>query len=358
MDNLFKFEEGIVMSTVDDTKLLKILVKLKNLDGIIVEAIYTTPFFSLDGGGVIAVPDVGTSVLLVYDRTSGKAYYIASIVEPPEISPGGAKLDFSVVGDNKIYSERGMPQKLLFTNQANAGLKITRKALPSYINSKVDIDSENGKRISLNDSPNADWVMIRNEHGDGIVIASDGNNIHSERSIEIKSKGMQQYVSMQSGMNFYVIDGKDINIENFSTGAFSNTRSVDVGRYGNINLRSHTSDISIVGKGVDSKIFITTPKARIQIASDGSIILDSIGSITMNSTGNINLNATASINIAGASVNIKSEGTLSMQSGSNFYAKSGGIAAIDGTLVHLNSNLALPTTIEPTLPPGRNDYGE
>jgi hypothetical protein len=309
-------------------------------------------------GGILTIPEVGSEVLLLIDDTHKKVYYLHTVVDFPENEMSGGLKTFGLFGDNYVYSTREVPQKITFTNQLNAGLKITRKFQPDSIVAKVDLDSEKGKRISLNDSPGSDFVLVRNEHGDGITIASDGNDIHGERSIEVKSKGLQQFVSYQSGMNFYVIDGKDINIENYSTGSFSNINAADLGRFGNINIRSHNADVSLVGKGPTSQIFIVTPNSRIQIDSTGAVTIESINSISVKSSSDINLDAGNTLNITATNLNIKTTSDTRIDSGGNFSARSVGVNSLDGSQVHFNSQLSLPVVTLPLLPATRNDYGE
>ena len=258
-----------------------------------------------------------------------ETYYLGTIIDYPENQMVGGKLGFTPLGDSNIYSEKNIPQKITFTNQAGAGLEISRKFLPNYINCKVNLNSEKGKRISLSDSPKSDAVLIRNEHGDGIVITSKENDIHADRSIEVKSKGLQQYVCFQSGMNLYVIEGKDLNIENFSTGANANVNAGDNGRFGNINIKSHNADINITGKGSNSNVFITTPKARVEIKSDGSVLIDSVGDIRMQSLGNIELKSTAgNISMEALNINMKSTLNTSIEAQVNFAAKGSATATL------------------------------
>lgn len=334
--------------------------KVKSADtyGDDMEVIYTSPSYLLNGGGVISIPEVGSEVLVLQDLEKHKNYYIATIVDypPKDISSGDPK--FTLIGDPYIYSERDKPQKVTFTNSANAGLKISRRALPEYISCKVDLDSEGGKRISLSDSDNADWVLIRNEHGDSIVLTGEANDIFPERSLEVKTKGSQQFVTFESGMHFYVIDGRDFTIENYSSGANANTTASDKGRFGNITLRSYEKDINIVAKGGTSQIFITTPKARIVVQEDGSVNIESLGSVNIKSQVDINLEAINSINLKAANVNISADLNTAIQSGGIFSSKSTGIAAIDGAQVHWNSQLSLPVVPVPIQDSGKNDYGE
>lgn len=353
-----RFITGIVTSNFSREQDGTFTVKSADTYGQELEVIYTSPAYLLNGGGVLSIPEIGSEVLVLQDLDKHKNYYIATILDFPPNDTSSGDPNFKLIGDNYVYSERDKPQRVTFTNAANAGLKISRRALPEYIDCKVVLDSEGGKRISLSDSDNADWIIIRNEHGDSIVLTGEANDIFPERSLEVKTKGSQQYVTFESGMHFYIIDGRDFTIENYSSGANANTTAGEKGRFGNITLRSYEKDINIVAKGSTSQIFITTPKARIVIQEDGSVSIESLGSVNIKSQLDINLEATNSINLKAANVNISSDANTAIQSNGIFSAKSTGIAAIDGSQLHLNSQLSIPVVTVPIQDSPKNDYGE
>jgi hypothetical protein len=371
---------GIVVSNFDaETETGKLSVKLEKFDTA-VDVTYVSPFYFMNGGGVLAIPEVGSKVIVFTDANTDESYYLGTIIDAPSNPEKGGAIGWTPIGKNRIYSEKGIPQKVMYTNQVGAGLSISRKFLPNYINAKVNLDSEKGKRISLSDSPNSDCILIRNEHGDGIVVTSQENDVHADRSIEVKSKGLQQYVSFQSAMNLYVIEGKDITLENFSTGANSNTTAAASGRFGNVNLKSHNADINITGKGSDSNIFITTPKARVEIKSDGSVLIDSQGDIRMQSLGNIELKSTAGdINLEALNINMKSAIETKMSSLNTTidatvkFAAGGAIAILEGNpqpiikgpvtglpIVATNATGYIPPILQPIIDKSqtRTDYGD
>lgn len=344
----FKVFRGTVVSIFDKSKSCLIKAVFPEYSPNVVDVVYTTPYYSYNNGGMLAVPEEGSNILASFSDFDNKFYYMSTIIESLDgsddiVKSGGIK-DWEVIGDRRLYSERDRPQKVSYCNQAGAGLDITRKFLPDYIVSKVDLNSENGKKISLNDSPNSDSVIIRNEHGDGIIISGEQNDIHPDRGIELKSVGPHKFVVFQSDMTMMVVDGRDINIENYSTGAQANQLSE---KYGNISIRSKNKDVTLVTNGQSGNIFITTPRAKIQINSNGDILLSSDGTIQMDAP-NITLNADSNVNIKGANVNIKSDANCAIEAGE--------IASVDGSQVQLNSGFtAQEAQIIPTT---NNAYGE
>ena len=338
--------KGTVISSLDEGSSGKFKAIFPALSQDIITVTYTSPYYTLNNGGMLAVPEEGSQILAFKD-SEGEIYYLSTILEVPDNDQVDGISDWSVIGDRRVYSDRGRPQKVTYANQVGAGLHLTRKFNPSTIVNQVDLKSERGKRVSLNDSPEIDAITIRNEHGDGILISSDGNSIHPERSIDIKSVGSQKFVVYQSDITLAVVEGRDINIENYSTGA--NANSGGQGRFGNVNLRSQNADVTLVSRASDGRVFIVTPNARIQIASNGDIQMQSDGSITLDAANDINLKAT--------NVNIKADLNISSEAGGTISSLSTGVNSLDGAQVHLNSGLSLPAII-PEVPLDSTDYNE
>lgn len=357
MSQTNRIYKGIVTSNSDITRSGILTVQIDGFGEGSIEVVYTSPFYHLNGGGFLAIPEIGSKILIHYDENENKYYYLSTIVEMPENSQRGGLKEWKLIGDNYVYTEREIPQRVEFTDGFGAGLKISQRNLPSYISAKVDLDSRAGKRLSLSDSPNSDMVLIRNEHGDGMVISSEPSEIHSERSIEVKSKGSQKHIVFQSDMYLAVIEGRDITIENFSTGTFKQADTP--GRFGNINLRSQNADINIVSNGDDGRVFLVTPKARIQIDSDGSIKLESDSNVQIVAKGDINVKSDNNINLEATNINIRSNSDINMQAlQGGISAKGAGNVALDGAQVHLNSNQSNATSAVQVITPELTDYEE
>jgi len=333
---------GVVVNTLDFTYSGKISVRIPSLDDRTYEIIYTSPYFSTNNGGVFAVPEVGAEILLLRLNEDNKFYYLTTIVSYPKTSDTSNLKEWKPIKDKYIYTERKKPQRLTFTDAKGSGLVISNRCLPKYISAKVDLNTAGGKRISLSDSPLSDALIIRNEHGDGIVICSEPNEIHSERSIEIKSKGWQRMVSFQSDISLMVIEGSDITLENFSTG--SNTgNGISGAKSGNINLRSHNSDINIVTKGQDGRIFLNTPKARVQIESDGSIMVEATNGIQLKSDGDINMIANGDCNIQAQNIKLEAQVNATVRA-------PGGVWAESATPIPLTTTGAAQAFLQTTTP--------
>jgi hypothetical protein len=352
---------GRVVSNEDISKLGNMYVAINEFNQTVVKVHYTSPYYSRGNGGVIAIPEVGSDVIVLslnadggYLDRAGSYYYITTIIDESDTEEniGYIRKDFNTLNDKYLYDEN-KPKRLSFCDMFNSGLRISSITSKDFISSKVELVSRTNKRLILSDSPLSDLIMLRNEHGDGLVITSRPSDFIGERSVELKSKGSLRLVSYESEIGIFLTEGRDITIQNSSTGvngSASNKRS------GNINIRSQNSDVNIVAKGEDSKIFIVTPKARIQIEADGSVKIESDASLDIKSQ---------QLNIDSSQVNVKcdqfnlacngnavveSTGVLSLSSKSN--------AIVQGVKLDLNPGTALPAQAQSVTVNTKTDYNE
>ena len=347
-----------------------------------VEVIYTSPMYRVNGGGLLALPTKGDIILAAHDPDTTEVYYHSTIVDTqlPKTQgkgvggPGGDGGDgrvpnFVEIPDSKFFADDGSPVKVKYQNQVGAGLDIIRnfKPAPGKPISSVNLISEAGKKVGLDDSPGVEAVVVQNQHGDGIIVKGDADDLFPSRCIQVASKGHQSFIVAESSLDLTVVEGLDISIENRSTGAMAQTPSeqywpngnLPCKRWGGIYLRSESGDISIAANAdtgepeQDGRIFIVTPKARIQITETGAIQIDS-------DQDDIRIKSTSNINMEGANINIKATGSLKMESVSGTSILSGGNVDVDGAEIHLK-----PTTPPASIPPltehstlDLNDYSE
>lgn len=357
---------GVVASNFDREKMGRLGVSIPELTNSLVEVIYTSPFYTRDNGGFLAIPEVGSEILVHKDVGTGDFYYISTILDTPNAISRKGKSDWKVLADKYVYTDRLKPQRQTFTDSFGNGIVISSRTLKDFISAKVDLNTAMGKRISLSDSPLSDMVLIRNEHGDGVVISSAASEVYAERSIERKSKGLQREVSYEGSISTVVVEGGDITLENFSTGANS-ANGIDGPKSGNINLRSHNSDINIVTKGTSGRIFLNTPKARIQIEADGTVLIESSKDIQLKSAGSINMFAGEDITMKAANIRLEAEETIRFDSDGTVIVNPEIPTQLDKIFViepaaspiFFKSLAAVtPTPISSPVTPGKTDYNE
>jgi len=346
------------------------------------DVIYTSPMFRVGGGGFFAAPKVGDQVFIIHDDGSDKLYYHSTVVEVPEGNPVDIKGWEEVPQSN--YDSKYQPTRVRYEDYFGQGLSITRQnenaeEITPSINSSVDLHSELGKKVTLNDSPEVEAVILRNQHGEGITIQGDANKITAAGTIKASSNGPHYYTTHNSFIEMRVVDGQDITIENNSTGGMGQTPSPEYWpnnsnvpggdqppkMWGGIYLRSENGDVSISSNSDRGRIFITTPGAKIQIVTRGpeeapfsDIRVKCNGNLSIDSDGDIDMQAGGNFRVRAANVDIGSEGHLITEAGGRGSISSGGDMTIDGSTIDLNSGNSEPAADPVVDDPLLNDYSE
>lgn len=332
-----------VVSTQDKTQTGRFFALCPAVSNDYITVTYTSPFYTRNGGGMLAIPDPGSEILIWEDET--EYYYVSTIIKPSEPGDGNnAQITkFKTIEDREIYTERNKPQKVTYEDQNGAGLSISNNYVPNKMAIKTEVKSRLGKKLLLSDAPDMDYIHLRNEHGDGVVITSDKTPFHSAQSIEIKCLGPQRIVSYQGSQDMVLVDGTDINMINHSTGV--NADPVRQKQTGNVNFESVNRDVNIVA---GKRVFIITPKARIQINEDGSIDVQALAGINVNSIAPIKLKSNISIELDAPIVNLNTQSLITGAGATTMTTPPGGGAvSMVGGLVPLPLNN-----------PDRNAYGK
>ena len=308
---------GIVKSNEDNTKSGKLRVEFPSLNNRVEVVTFTSPYYRMNSGGMVAIPENGTQVLVFHNKKPGpgeSSFYFHSCVvsDMPRETNAGINKDYVTLRDNdnkaKIYADNppfsAKPVTQMFTNTAGAGLYIQRDFATPTMSNNVTLKSEMDAEVNVG----ALGVQIRNEEGDSINLAgSNGGDFYADRSLNISTKGPQEYKCTNSDINMRVIDGGDINIENNSTGVMSFGAAPGMPQptnpfpgifpwSGNIRLKSRYRNIDLAALGEFSDINIVTNLAKIKLnQTTGSIDIFTNGpggNIKMTSMlGNIELNA-------------------------------------------------------------------
>jgi hypothetical protein len=352
---LFKAQ---VVSTEDLLEEGKVLVICPDIAENPFYVIYASPYFSPMGGGFIAIPEEGTMILISKPDNDNTWYFMSCIVQPPEGDDPTNVVTSKGLLDKRMYRKRHRPQKLVFQDSKGNKLVMTNSYEEDFINSKIELRSSGGKRVILSDSPMMDSIMVVTENGDGVVITSQANEVHGEQSLEVRSRGLQTHVCRESSMNIGVVDGREVNLFNDSTGSMRNPD--DPEKYGNINIRSKFRDVNITTDGDSGNMFLDVlgTQGLLQIDSEGNIIIHCAGNIQLGAEGELHLRADGALKIQGSEVTIKATGGgVDIEGSGDVGVQAGGNTALDGVQVHLNSGLSrgVPETIE--VVPETNKYG-
>lgn len=375
---------GIVESNEDNTKSGKLRVSFPALDGRVEIVTFTSPYYRMNSGGMVAIPEDGTQILAFHNenpREGESTFYFHSCVisDMPRETNEGVNEDYVALRGNdtkaKIYETRppysSKPVTQMFTNTAGAGLYIHRDFTPSKISNNVTLKSESDSEVTVG----ALGVQIRNEEGDSIILnGTEGNDFYAARSLNVETMGPQEYKCTNSDINMRIVEGGDINIENNSTGAmsygpysedFTSPEQPGQPYSGNVRLKSRNRNIELVGLGDESVVNIITNKSKIQVDnSTGNITIFAKGDLDMTSEeGNIRLTAPlGEVTVfGGIATNIYSQSQVNLQ---------GGLINHNGVSVQYNAGApgshytnstlvpSLPVPIPGVVKPVGNDYGD
>jgi len=384
-----------VISNFDFTRTGKVRVQCKELDLNQLEVIYTTPYYSNWKAGIFAPPAEGSEILIHVDQSTGFAYYLSTVIASPIITkkyqspdPDNRRLN-PVINVSQLYQD-GSPGSMTFKNNQKDGLQIDSKRATDRIINKTVLNSGK-KALRLDSSPEVDCVRLENGHGDylkitGLPESSIGIPSPPKRSLEARTFLNQNFVSDRGGIDLMINDGKDITIENRSSGFFGMS-SIFGPRSGNVNLFTKYKNINLIAKAppyvpIESlqhggKIFletanssvvvsrtgvtirlntsvIGTPPAgaaiagvggpKIEVKTTGEILIDAGGTHTIPpSTGGL-------IKIRGGDLALIADRTITLTAGTAINLQSVGQINVNGTNVNvdglagifLNSNLSSP----------------
>lgn len=246
---------------------------------------YVTPYLADNYGGFIAIPEVGSDILICKPTDSNEWYYMGSILQPnvgEVFNASRLKNPKGLLPDERLYKGRGRPNRQTFSSPKGNKLVLSDENSPDYGNIKAEIQSSLGKVISLNDSPGIDSIIIRDEEGNAMIkISSKANGSSAAKSIELECVGPVKIFSRESDIELTVVDGKEINILNKSSA--SKRAGPSDPTPGNINITSEKADINILAKD-------DTGMVRIQTDGNNShIVLDSKGTVQIRGEKGISL---------------------------------------------------------------------
>mgnify|MGYP003146287808 CR=1 FL=1 len=346
-----------VRDRVDTSHTGSFLARINYLDNEEVRVNYVTPYASNGEGAFIAIPEEGTEIMVCRPAGSQAWFYMGSTFSRLEESAEGDK----VLGpcppldnvDPNLYRARGVPMKIALKSNDGAGLTISEEYNPEFINKKVELNSTVGKKVTLNDSPAVDSLVLDSGNGSKITISNDPKNDHlPSRAIQVESVGPQKFINSGSQTDVVVgADGRELQLLNGANGV----QWGDGAECGNVNIQSTWRDVNVFSKAEEGKIFIQCLNQDgsdqvIQIETKGTgggIIIKTRGDISLNAEGNLNLNAGEGINMkAGSKVSIDCA-TLDV--------RSTGVANIDGSVIHLAGDQSTPTP--PDTPSVESTYG-
>lgn len=291
VDNSDMLERGVISVIIED-------IDPANS----INVLYTSPYLAGGSGGFVAIPEPGMSILVVQPSNSGSWYYMSTVVESDARLTDVGNDSFVGTGEwlpesHKAMSKQSYYQQILIKSPRGSALRLSDIGDEKTMNTKAELSSRRGKRLTLHDSPEVNAIILEDVEGNGLKILEDEGQVH------IKAKRSIILVSRQSNIDIRVVDGGEINIQNNSTGAqrVSETDTTP----GNINLRTLFGDISLIMDSRDGSLFIDCK------GSNGNVHIKAGKQITLESDDTINLIA-PTINIQGTNTTIIGEERLDL----------------------------------------------
>ena len=316
---------------------------------------YTSPYGSNMEGAFIAIPEVGTEVLVCKPHGSDKYYYMGTSFSSEPTEAAGQFLKQSLLNpiersEVNMYKARGVPMRYLFKSPNGAGITMSEEYTPEYINKKTEITSTLNKKIQLHDAPTIDSIILDSGNGSRITLTDDpkADSLPS-RAVQVETVGPQKYLNTGSQTDIYVGDaGRELQMLNNANGVRWGT----IIPAGNVNVQSKWKDVNVFTQAEQGRIFI---ECLNEDGSNQEIVIETNGengNIVVKTKGTITLAADQTIQMKAPNVNVDCQ-SYSVKA-DKVDVQCTGQVDIDGSLINLANGANAPA-VNPPNPQSR--YG-
>ena len=292
---------------------------------------YVSPYGGGPAAAQIMIPEKNTQILycLADNDDDNNYYYLGSIIDPEYDSVQEQAITGPLVAPNPNDATTIRPLVMphddhdyAFNSQSTSyGIRtprgnqmVIREGLDLNRDHKgIYLQSSKGHKIELSDSKNTSMLRLAGA-GERAGLEITGYDEHimqgkSPHSVYLHASNNTDILATNGGLGLTVVDGKNIDIINTSTGSKTSTLPPQFAarESGNINITTAAGDIRIRSQG--NGVFIdcldngdpTTTPASFQVRSNNKIHLYSDKGIDIKSGGDVN--------IVGRNVNIESRAT-------------------------------------------------
>ena len=346
-----------VINTLDLTQNGQFLARVGSDSNAEVVVNYTSPYASNSQGAFVAIPEMSAEILICQPEGSTGWYYIGATFTPESKEATGPQVKTPKPLKRAApltYRARGIPMAMSWTGPQGGGLKISEEYTPKFFNNKIELKSSIGKKVMLSDAPGQDYILLDSGNGASIALTdTPQNQMFPARSIQVKSIGPQKYINTESQTDIIVVDGRELQVLNNSTG--SNAPEDEPDLAGNVNIQSKWKDVNVFTQAEKGRIFIeclNTDGADqvIEIQTHGSN-----GAIRIKTNGKVDIHAKDIGVEATGDINVKAAGAINMEAGASINLKSSSNINADGQEVHLNGGQARNAT--PSIGDAESYYG-
>lgn len=305
---------------------------------------YVSPYGSNTEGAFVAIPSVGTTILVCKLAGSEAGWYYLGTtftkernqVEGDPIKEPCFPLERVLP---RMYRSRGIPKQMAFLNPIGAGLTISDEDTEKYMNKSTELKSSTNKTVSLIDSPGIDSIIIDSGNNSKITVSNDPQNQSvPAQAVQIETAGPQKYLNSGSQTDIFVGEGgKELQLLNKGNGVGWG----DAGPCGNVNIQSYKKDVNVFTKAEEGRIFIeclnesgSNQVIEIQTNGEGGAIrIKTSGKVDI-SASSIGINATDNIDIKAKNIKMEATEVISIKATGNINA--------DGKEIQLNGGLSTP----------------
>jgi hypothetical protein len=277
---------------------------------------YTSPYASNGAGAFIAVPEKGTTILVCSPCGSDEWFYLGATFVPESGQVIGAKIPDGQVSpvsrvDPELYKAQGAPMRVNLKTISGAGLTMSEEYNSNFINKKTELKSTVNKKLTLNDSPAIDSIIMDSGNGAKITVSDDPQNQSiPSRAIQLESVGPQKHINIESQTDMVVVDGRELQFLNNSTGA--NAPEGEPNKAGNVNIQSKWKDVNVFTQAEQGRIFIECINTNgnnqvIQIETKGSG-----GAIRLKTQGRVEIEA-SEVGVQANSIDVKANTAINME---------------------------------------------
>lgn len=328
-----------VRERIDPSRNGSFLASIDYLGNIDERVFYVSPYGSNAEGGFVAIPEIGSLILVCRPAGVDQWFYLGTVfgqAEPEKTEGGGVVPDAGILPMSRVdpymYRARGAPMRYLFRSPSQAGLTISEEYNPEFINKYTELKSTVNKTVRLNDSPQIDSIIIDSGNKSKITLTGDPKSMSlPSRAIQVETVGPQKYLNSESQTDVVVLNGgRELQLLNYASGISWGDGAV----CGNVNIQSRWRDVNIFSQGPNGNIFIECLNEN---GSDQHIVIETNGtggSIIIKTKGKVIVDAGDDININTAKdLNIKCS-KFSVDSASIEMKGSGGVK-IDGSRIDL-----------------------
>ena len=292
---------------------------------------YVSPYAGGPTAGQVMIPEAGTQILycLAENDADQEYYYLGSIIDPEYDIIQEQAFVGPLVAPNKTESTGVRPLSMphddydyAFNNQSTSyGIRtpmgnqmVIREGRDLVRDQKgIYLQTSKGHKIEMSDSKNTSMLRLAGA-GERAGLEITGYDEHvmqgkSPHSAYLHASNNVDILATNGGMGLTVVDGKNIDIMNTSTGSKKTPLAPQFAarEAGNINITTAAGDIRIRSQG--NGVFIdcidngdpATTGASFQVRSNNKIHLYSDKGIDIKSGGDVN--------IVGENVNIESKAT-------------------------------------------------